>query len=76
MIRVKTAALSAALLFFTVPGAAPMAAGNPLLSPSTLPFGAPPFDKITDADYLPALQTGMQQQLREIDAIAANPAKP
>ena len=53
-----------------------MAAGNPLLSPSTLPFGAPPFDKITDADYLPALETGMQQQLREIDAIANNPAKP
>lgn len=76
MIRVKTAALCAALLSFTVTGAAPMAAGNPLLSPSTLPFGAPPFDKITDADYLPALETGMQQQLREIDAIANNPAKP
>lgn len=58
------------------PGLAQNAHVNPLLAPSTLPFGAPPFDKITDADYLPAMQAGMAQQLKEIEAIANNPAPP
>src|SRR5437762_8328346 len=29
-------------------------AGNPLLSPSSLPFQAPPCDKIKDSDFAPA----------------------
>src|SRR5258705_6687368 len=45
---------------------------NPLLSPSTLPFQAPPFDKITDADFQPAIEEGMKQQLAEIASIANN----
>ena len=28
---------------------------NPFFAPSTLPFQAPPFDKIHDADYQPAI---------------------
>ncbi|MGE7137280.1 peptidyl-dipeptidase Dcp [Luteibacter sp. NPDC031894] len=43
---------------------------NPLLTQSTLPFQAPPFDKIVDADFQPALEEGMKQQLAEIEAIA------
>ena len=44
------------------------ASANPLLSASTLPFQAPPFDKIKDGDYQPAFEEGMKQQLAEIDA--------
>jgi len=50
--------------------------GNPFYAPSTLPFHAPPFDKIKDSDYQPAIEAGMAQQLKEIEAIADNPAPP
>ena len=49
---------------------------NPFYSPSTLPFQAPPFDKIKDSDYQPAIEAGMAQQLGEIEAIANDPAPP
>ena len=49
---------------------------NPFYAPSTLPFQAPPFDKIKDSDYQPAIDAGMAQQLKEVDAIANNPAPP
>ena len=49
---------------------------NPFYAPSTLPFHAPPFDKIKDADYQSAIEAGMAQQQAEIQAIADNPAPP
>ena len=49
-------------------------AANPLLSPSPLPLHYPPFDKIQDRDFAPALDQGMAQQLLEVAAIADNPA--
>ncbi|SFS14183.1 peptidyl-dipeptidase Dcp [Granulicella pectinivorans] len=49
---------------------------NPFYAKSTLPYQAPPFDKIEDEDYQPAIEAGMAQQKREIQAIAANPAAP
>ena len=49
---------------------------NPFYSVSTLPFHAPPFDKIKDEDYQPALEAGMAQELVEIHAIANNPDAP
>jgi len=49
---------------------------NPFDKPSTLPFSAPPFDKITDADYQPAIEKGMKEELAEIEKIANNPEKP
>ena len=49
---------------------------NPFFSASTLPFQAPPFDKIKDADYQPAIDEGMKQQLAEIEKIANNPQAP
>ena len=49
---------------------------NPFFSASTLPFQAPPFDKIKDADYQPAIEEGMKQQLAEIQKIADNPEAP
>jgi peptidyl-dipeptidase Dcp len=57
----------------------PSAAGarvNPLLAPSPLPFGAPPFDKIQDADFRPAFETAMKAHLDEVAAIAADTAAP
>ena len=50
--------------------------GNPFYAPSTLPFHVPPFDKIKDSDYQPAIEAGMAQQLDELRAIAENPAAP
>ena len=50
--------------------------GNPFYAPSTLPFHAPPFDKIKDGDYQPAIEAGMAEQNREMRAIADNPALP
>ncbi len=49
---------------------------NPFFEPSNLPFQAPPFDKIKDSDYKPAIEAGMKQQLSEIEKIADNPAPP
>ena len=49
---------------------------NPFYAPSTLPFGAPPFDRIKDEDYQPAIEAGMAQQLAEINAIANDPMPP
>ncbi len=49
---------------------------NPFYARSTLPFQAPPFDKIKDSDYQPAIEAGMAQQRKEIRAIADNPAPP
>jgi peptidyl-dipeptidase Dcp len=49
---------------------------NPFYAPSTLPFHAPPFDKIKDEDYQPAIEAGMAEELSEIQAIADNPAPP
>ena len=49
---------------------------NPFYSASTLPFQAPPFDKIKDSDYQPAIEAGMAEQIREVGEIADNPAAP
>jgi peptidyl-dipeptidase Dcp len=49
---------------------------NPFYVPSTLPFQAPPFDKIKDSDYQPAIEAGMAQQKKEMEEIANNPDPP
>ena len=51
-------------------------ASNPFFTASTLPYQAPPFDKIKDGDYEPAIDEGMKQQMAEVDTIANNPAPP
>ncbi len=51
-------------------------ADNPFAQPSTLPFELPPFDRIHDADFLPAYEAGMSEQLREVAAIAHSPQPP
>jgi peptidyl-dipeptidase Dcp len=59
-----------------VGGDAKFGPSNPFYAPSTLPFHAPPFDKIKDEDYQPAIEAGMAEELAEIQAIADNPAPP
>jgi peptidyl-dipeptidase Dcp len=49
---------------------------NPFYAESTLPFHAPPFDKIKDSDYQPAIEAGIAQKLEENRVIADNPAEP
>ncbi len=59
--------------------AAPAAAfgpDNPFYAPSKLPFQAPPFDKIKDEDYQPAIEAGMAEQQKEMKAIADDAAAP
>jgi peptidyl-dipeptidase Dcp len=56
--------------------ASPVAGTNPFFNESALPFQAPPFDKIKDSDYQPALEEGMKRQLVEIEAIADSTEPP
>src|SRR5438128_864567 len=78
--------IAPALLFLTLclvtanypprSSASAFAAANPFFSESTLPFHAPPFDKIKDSDYAPAIEEVMKNQLAEIATIANNPVAP
>ncbi len=51
------------------------AATNPLLQPWTGPYGGvPPFDKVRVEQFAPALDAAMTENLKEVAAIADNPA--
>lgn len=49
---------------------------NPLLTDSTLPYGAPQFDKIKTEHYQPAFEQAITEAKAEIDAIVNNPDAP
>ncbi|MBI5383001.1 MAG: M3 family metallopeptidase [Opitutae bacterium] len=53
-----------------------MPTANPLLAESSLPFHLPPFNLIKDEHFLPAFEAGIAAELKEVEAIAANPAAP
>jgi peptidyl-dipeptidase Dcp len=55
---------------------ASLLADNPFASESTLPYRLPPLDRIKDEHFKPALLAGMEEQRKEMDAIARNPAPP
>ncbi len=77
--RVRCVALALGIgLMAGVVGAEAQAFGpaNPFYAASSLPFQAPPFDRIKDSDYQPAIEAGMALQRKEIDAIANDPAAP
>lgn len=48
------------------------AAANPLLTEYTTPFQVPPFEQIKVEHYKPAFLQGMEEQVKEIDAIINN----
>lgn len=60
----------------TAPATAEAPSANPFFAASTLPFQAPPFDKIKESDYQPAIEEGMKQHLADIEKIADNPEAP
>jgi len=68
------AALLSAFQITAVSAADPV--DNPLLKESTLPYHLPPFDQIKDEHFVPAMEAGMRDQLKEVDAVANNPEKP
>ena len=49
---------------------------NPFLQEWDTPYGIPPFDQITLADYIPAIKEGIAQQEKELKAILDNPDAP
>ena len=67
-------ALAGSVAMTTPSTAAPLSPQNPFARASTLPYELPPFDKIRNEHFGPALEAGMAEQRREIDAIARNPA--
>jgi peptidyl-dipeptidase Dcp len=71
--------LGAAAMTATAVAANPAAAstaGNPFLEAWTLPHGAPPFNRITNAHFLPAFEHGMAVRRAEIEAVANSTAAP
>lgn len=52
------------------------ASGNPLLTEYKTPFQVPPFDLIKMEHYKPAFLQGMEEQVKEIEAIVTNPEAP
>ena len=49
---------------------------NPLLQESSLPYGAPDFNKIKVADYLPAFEAAIQEMRDDIQKIVSNSEAP
>ena len=82
MQRLETWMVAAAMVMGSAAGVQAQAgnggfgSSNPFYSSSTLPFHAPPFDRIHDSDYKPAIDAGMAEELREVGAIADNTATP
>jgi peptidyl-dipeptidase Dcp len=78
----KLKPLLQALVLAAVPAVASLAhaadapPANPLLAPSTLPLHYPRFDQFHDEEFVPAIEQAMAEHRKEIEAIAANPAKP
>ena len=51
-------------------GQADAARTNPFLTEYTTPYGVPPFEQVTVADYREAFLKGMEEQKQEINVVA------
>src|ERR1700704_1718974 len=69
------AAMQIVAIAVAAQNSSPMPSDNPFLVESALPYHLPPFDKIKDEYFVPATEAGMQEQLKEVDAIAADAEK-
>src|SRR5215475_3817485 len=49
---------------------------NPLMTESALQYHYPAFDKLKDEHFIPAIEVGMREQMKEIETIANNSEKP
>lgn len=64
------------LLALAVSAAQPKEQGNPLLEEWKTPFGAPPFDRIKNEHYVPAIREAMRREREAIDAVVSNREEP
>ena len=74
-----TLGLAAALLQMPASSFAQTAGGNrqnPLLTKSSLPFGAPDFSKIQESDYLPAIEAAIREQRANIQKMLFSASVP
>ncbi|HVF16988.1 MAG TPA: hypothetical protein VNA21_08755, partial [Steroidobacteraceae bacterium] len=60
----------------SAPAASTANASNPLFPESTLPYRLPPLDQIRAEHFRPALDAGMAEQRREVEAITKDTAAP
>ena len=51
------------------PSSPTLSEDNPFAHESALPYHLPPFDQIKDTDFMPAIETGMREQLRRISVV-------
>jgi peptidyl-dipeptidase Dcp len=49
---------------------------NPFFQPYGTPFNVPPFDRIKNEHFLPAIEEGIRREQAEVDAIVDNRKKP
>lgn len=73
---ILTLAASGALLYSCGSADDKKDAMNPFFEAYNTPFEVPPFDKIKNEHFAPALREGMRKHQEEIDAIANNPEAP
>lgn len=59
-----------------LPAATPAESDNPFLKPYGTPFDVPPFDRIRNEHFLPAIEEGIRREKAEVAAIAGNPEPP
>lgn len=64
------------LLFFLLSFSLAQESENPFFKEFDTPFGVPPFDRIKEEHFLPAIKAGIELHKKEIEAIANNPAPP
>lgn len=76
----RTFLATAAALSAAGSAAAPQAPSpgesNPFFEEWKTPFGVPPFDRIRAEHFLPAFRRAIEEQRREVEAIAANSDQP
>ncbi|HPN33402.1 MAG TPA: M3 family metallopeptidase [bacterium] len=68
--------IAIAILCLTFCQSVAAAQENPLLKEFKTPFGVPPFSKIKNEHYLPAIKEGIRLHQQEIAAIVNNPQPP
>lgn len=64
------------ILFSCTNNTKPVMMDNPLVAEFTTPFGVPPFELIKPHHYMPAFKLGMEEQMKEVEAIINNNEKP
>lgn len=73
-LTLKAASTTLLLSALIVPAMKAKTHENPFLKPYTTTYLIPPFEQITTADFIPALQAGIAEQESNIKKIVDNPA--